>query len=125
MPASLPFVHTLVAMKSDLVRPDLAAIWPIKPSAVPYIGEESITLPPRLTKSVMTSVMSFTFGDLKGTSNVTALPSPIIGSFSPVDGMARIRGDPSAAKMRDDPIGRHTLTVVAPINFTARRRVII
>jgi hypothetical protein len=73
----------------------------------------------------MTSVMSLTFGEFERTSNVTALPSPITGSFSPVDGMARLNGDPSAAKMRDDPIGRHTLAVVAPINFTARRRVII
>jgi hypothetical protein len=39
--------------------------------------------------------------------------------------MARIIGDPSAAKMLDDPIGKHTLAVVAPINLTARRRVII
>jgi hypothetical protein len=70
--------------------------------------------------------MSLVFGELEGTSNVTALPSPITGSFSPVDGMARIKGDPSAAKRRDDdPIGRHTLAVVAPINLTARRRVII
>jgi len=67
-----------------------------------------------LTKRVMTSVMSLTFGEFERTSNVTALPSPITGSFSPVDGMARLNGDPSAAKMRDDPTGRHTLAVVAP-----------
>src|SRR5205814_10502798 len=90
-------------------------------SAFPYIGEESITFPPPLTKRVMTSVMSFIFGELEGTSNVTALPSPITGSFSPVDGMARLKGDPSAAKMRDDPTGRHTLAVVAPINFKIGR----
>ena len=61
------------------------------------------------------------------TSKVTALPSPITGSFSPVDGIARSirRDDSSAATRRDVPIGNNAPTAVAPINFAARRREIV
>ena len=53
MPASRPRVHTFVAMKARDARP-AASRSPTMPSARPYIGELSMTLPPEANKASST-----------------------------------------------------------------------
>src|SRR6266496_1722944 len=57
----------------------------------PYIGDESITLPPASTKLRMTSVHASRATGSSPTLNVIQLPRPTTGSVSPVDGIGRVR----------------------------------
>ena len=119
-PASLPFVQTLVAIKSESSKCNCAASSPTTPSARPYIGEESTTRPPCLTRSESTSPSCGLFAGVRSTSNTLHVPSPITGNFSPDDGIVRVImiDDWLAARA---PIGKSNPAVVPPISFTASR----
>src|SRR5882724_4691982 len=90
-PASRPLVHTLVARKRRSATPTWGARSPTTVSAVPYIGDESITRPPSSTKRRRTSASGARSAAAVPTSNVCQVPSPTVGTFSPLEGMARSR----------------------------------
>src|SRR5436190_3145776 len=125
IPASLPAVQTLVAIKSESRKCNLAASSPMTPSAGPYIGEESITRPPRLTNRDITSSSCLLFSGVRLTSNTFQVPSPMTGSFSPEEGIARasILDDWVAACARNVGICNSTPAAPAPISLDASRRV--
>src|SRR4030095_14078469 len=95
-PASRPLVHTLVAKNSVSVTPRSAARSPATDSAVPYIGEESITRPPSSTNRCTSVLRGARSGGAGPTSNVRQVPRPTAGIASPLDGMGRVRIDEAA-----------------------------
>src|SRR5688572_30919981 len=95
MPASRPLVQTLVAMKSLSRRPSSAASSPTTLSARPYIGEESTMRPPSSTNRCSTW-RSGARAAPAATSKVCQVPSPITGTVSLDDGIARRIGRPRA-----------------------------
>src|SRR6266536_128560 len=93
VPFSLPRVQTFVATKSPPVGrtrpvaslsriPSVAVRSPITSSAWPYMGDESITRPPSLTKSERTSSSCRRVSDVRSTSKVCHVPRPITGKPS-------------------------------------------
>jgi hypothetical protein len=88
----------------------------------PYIGEQSIIRPPPRKKARMTAAHPSRSSASSPTLNVIQLPSPTTGSFSPVDGIALVRGtDGSGAASADT--GRSTAAAtLAAIAPTAARR---
>ncbi|HLW35796.1 MAG TPA: hypothetical protein VKS98_09070 [Chthoniobacterales bacterium] len=60
---------------------------------------------------------------MRSTSKTFQVPSPITGSFSPVDGIARVSIVEESARV--DPAGKRRPAVAAPINLVASRRVML
>src|SRR5256886_15865678 len=89
MPACLPLVQTLVATKSLAFTRSSSASWPDTDSAEPYIGELSITRPPRSTSAFSASRACAFAAVPPATSNACHVPSPTAGIVSPVFGMGR------------------------------------
>src|SRR6266513_302388 len=89
MPACLPLVQTLVATKSLAFTRSSSASWPDTDSAEPYIGELSITRPPRSTSAFSASRACAVSAASPATSNACHVPSPTAGIVSPVFGMGR------------------------------------
>ena len=89
IPASRPVVHTFVARKSESWSLNLVAISPTTFSASPYMGDESTSVPPSLTKLRNTSSSGARSAAAEPALKTRAVPSPIAGSFSPEEGMAR------------------------------------
>ena len=71
--------------------------YPITSCEEPYIGEESIRRPPSWKKARMTSAHESRPAASSPTLNVIQLPSPMSGSFSPVEGIGRVRSGPGWA----------------------------
>src|SRR5262252_4980420 len=95
---------------------------PITSSARPYIGDESIVRPPSFTNSDKTSSSCLRISALRSTSNALHVPRPITGSFSPEEGMMRVRiADVSPFAWRMS--GKSIMAAVPPITFPASRRV--
>ena len=90
MPRSRPEVQTFVAMNSFDRRPSLSTTSPMTSSARPYIGDESITQPPRATNSLSSSSSGRRSAGEFPTSKVCHVPSPMTGSASSVDEIARL-----------------------------------
>src|ERR671925_458985 len=87
MPASRPLVQTLVARNSCLCTLNSAARSPATVSDLPYIGDESMTLPPERTNSRNTSLIG-SRADFPGpTSKVCHVPRPTTGKDSAVFGI--------------------------------------
>src|SRR5688572_14606953 len=87
MPSSRPLVQTLVAMKSFSRRPRSATRSPATDSALPYIGEESISLPPALENAATTSRNGARAAASLPASNTCQVPRPMAGRSSPVEGI--------------------------------------
>ena len=88
MPLSRPEVQTFVAMKR-LDRID-AVRSPATSSERPYIGEESMTLPPAETNSRRTSTRGARADGDEPVSNVCQVPRPMTGIGSPEEGTRRV-----------------------------------
>src|SRR5437867_9177935 len=111
------------------LRPSFVVSSPITSSARPYMGEESISRPPRSLnrRSTSASCAACRWSAVrKSTSNVFQVPSPITGNCSLEDGIARVSidNDSVAPNKRDAPIGKSSAPELAPINLAALRRVI-
>jgi hypothetical protein len=63
---------------------------PTTDSELPYIGDESITFPPRFTNSRNTSSSGARSEAERPTSNVCQVPRPMTGRSSPEEGMRRV-----------------------------------
>src|SRR5439155_19231787 len=85
----VPLVQTLVATKSLAFTRSSSASWPDTDSAEPYIGELSITRPPRSTSAFSASRACAVSAASPATSNACHVPSPTAGIVSPVFGMGR------------------------------------
>src|ERR1051325_686646 len=85
MPWSRPLVHTFVARNACGT---CSRASPTRSSALPYIGDESMTLPPAAANGCSTAASCGT--DVRGTSNVCHVPRPMRGSGSLVLGMGRV-----------------------------------
>jgi hypothetical protein len=90
MPASRPWVQTLVARKALSRVPAAASRSPTTPSDLPYIGELSITEPPASNSTFSTSARGCRSAGAGPTSKVCQVPQPITPSGSPLDVMARV-----------------------------------
>ena len=64
---------------------------PTTVSELPYIGDESMTFPPRATNVFSTSSSGARAAGLASTSKVCQVPRPITGIASPDDGIRRVR----------------------------------
>src|SRR4030095_15620469 len=122
IPLSSPRVQTFVARKILSWIPSAVVNSPITSSARPYIGDVSITRPPSFTKSERTSPSCLRLSDVRSTSNACQVPRPVTGSFSPLEGIARVNIAGDSARLL--PIGKRNPAPVAPINLVASRRVI-
>src|SRR6266478_9432362 len=103
-PSSLPLVQTLLARNARFFSPRSSSTSPTVVSERPYIGEESITLPPA-SNSVRTTWTSAARSEV---SKVRQVPIPITGSSSPLRGMGRVRmpagtGPPTASAAAETP----------------------
>src|ERR671918_106030 len=87
MPASRPVVQTLVARNSRLCTPNSAARSPTTLSDLPYIGDESTTLPPKRTNSRKTSLSGSREDFPEPTSKVCQVPRPMADNDSSVFGI--------------------------------------
>src|SRR5437867_11946694 len=111
------------------LRPSFVVSSPITSSARPYMGEESISRPPRSLnrRSTSASCAACRWSAVrKSTSNVFQVPSPITGNCSLEDGIARVSiiGDSPPACACAVAIGKSNPAVVPPITRVASRRVI-
>ena len=99
MPASRPWVQTLVARNALSRVPAAASRSPTTPSDWPYIGELSITEPPASNSTFSTSARGARSAADGPTSKVCQVPQPTTGSASPVEGILRVcmRGPVCAA----------------------------
>src|ERR1044071_6995393 len=127
IPFPLPRVQTFVARNNLSWMPTAVVNSPITSSACPYIGDVSITRPPSFTKSERTSPSCLRLSPVRSTSNACQVPRPITGSFSPVEGIARvsIASDSAVACPRNASTGKSKPPAVAPISRAASRLVII
>src|SRR5688572_4653828 len=105
MPAWRPLVQTLVAIKSLPSSFNSVARSPTTLSDRPYMGEESITVPPNRTNSRKTSRKGARSDCADPTSKVCQVPRPMTGSDSPVReiGLVNIGLDEVAAPMAAPP----------------------
>ena len=86
-PASLPLVQTLVARNALAWAFDSASRSPTTCSDEPYMGEESIVLPPASNRTRRTSLNGLRAAASAPTSKVCQVPRPTIGNSSPVFGI--------------------------------------
>jgi len=98
-PAARPLVHTLVAAKAVVERPLSASRSPTTPSARPYIGLESISVPPPAKNACSTSRRRARSTAPLPMSKVSQVPMPTTGRRCPEDGMARVSGSSACARM--------------------------
>src|SRR6516164_7816744 len=101
-PNALNTVHTLVAENN---RPFLLTClrqYPITASEEPYMGEESIRVPPRSKNVCTTRAQSERCLSSLPTLKVSHVPRPMAGIFSPVEGIARVRMGPVAARLLEN-----------------------
>ena len=77
----------MVAANSGRLAPTCARQWPITSSEVPYIGEESITAPPRLKNSRSTWTRTARASGSSPTLKVIHEPMPMTGTSSPLAGI--------------------------------------
>ena len=126
IPGCWPRVQTFVARKTESRTPSLATKSPITSSERPYMGDESITRAPSFTNAERVSSSCLIATDAGSMSNVCQVPSPITGSFSPNDGIARISiaDDLLFVCARTALNGNKSPAVVPPIKRAASRRVI-
>src|SRR5688572_19895418 len=105
MPPCRPLVQTFVATKSLPSSFSSVARSPTTFSDRPYMGEESITVPPNRTNSRNTSRKGARSDCADPTSKVCQVPSPMTGSDSPVReiGLVNIGLDEVAAPMAAPP----------------------
>ena len=83
-------VQILLAPNSDPPDgPTRARAWPSIASAAPYIGEESITPPPRSKNARSTSTRRSVPEEPGSRSNVIQVPMPMRGTRIPLDGIVR------------------------------------
>ena len=118
IPCSLPSVHTFVAANTAGGRICRSSS-PTTSSAAPYIGDESMSVPPRSKNAFRTGASASRSGPGPA-SNVREVPSPTTGSSSPVEGIRFLIG------VRDaDRAGVGTIDAAAaiPSPATKRRRV--
>ena len=95
-PACRPDVHTFVATKRLSCSRSRTDNSPNTSSDRPYIGEESTSRPPNPANAASTSSSGARSASAAPTSNVCHVPSPITGTASPDDGIARVRIFPAA-----------------------------
>src|SRR5882762_5833009 len=123
MPSSLPLVQTLLARNARFFSPRSSNTSPTVVSERPYIGEESITLPPA-SNSVRTTWTSAARSEV---SKVRQVPIPITGSCSPVLGMGRVRmpaadtGPPTTSAAPETPACSSCLRESIIATFSPRR----
>src|SRR5262245_15854080 len=120
MPRSRPVIHTLVATNSVSSTPRSAVRSPTTDSAVPYIGDESITRPPRATKRSSTLLRGARSAAESPTSKVRHVPRPTAGIASPLRGMRRS----SRRACAPARVGAAGPAAAAAISASAVRRVI-
>ena len=89
MPASRPSAHTFVAANTTPAARASRRRSPVTCSARPYIGEESITIPPPSMNAATTAASGARAAASSPTSNVREVPIPITGNCSPLDGIGR------------------------------------
>src|SRR5437867_5460741 len=87
MPASRPLVQTLVARNRCSRTPSSATRSPTTLSDLPYMGDESMTLPPKRTNSRNTSLSGSREDCPAPTSKVCQVPRPTASKDSPVFGI--------------------------------------
>ena len=97
-PVSASGVHTLVALNIQSCRASLSRAYPITSSEDPYIGDESITVPPASKKAFRTRVRASRSRVLPPTLNVIQDPMPITGTWRLDFGIVRRIGTPPAAR---------------------------
>src|SRR6266498_2108635 len=85
----------------------------------PYIGEESIRRPPSRKKAPMTAAHSSRSSGSSPTLNVTQLPRPITGTFSPLDGIGLVTG---VARASAESGRSMTAAALAATTWIAARR---
>src|SRR5262249_428113 len=83
-PASRPLVQTFVARNNCFCTPSSTARSPTTLSELPYIGEESMTLPCKRTKSPNTALSGSRPDCPLPTSKVYHVPTAVTGNYSPV-----------------------------------------
>jgi hypothetical protein len=85
------------------------------------MGEESTSVPPRSKKACMTWARAARSLSSLPTLKVIQVPRPIIGIFSPVEGMARVMTGPAGAAWLSENAGMVAAAPSEPMNV---RRVI-
>ncbi len=83
-------IQTLSAEKSAFGRPSLPRPYPMTSCEEPYMGEESIILPPSAKNVRMTSAQASRAATSSPTLKVIQLPRPTSGRCAPLEGIARV-----------------------------------
>src|ERR1700741_1992101 len=90
MPSCLPVVHTLVATNVSPCCGRIASRSPTTSSALPYMGEESITRPPAPNNSSSTLPRWPWAAASRPTSKPSHVPHPMTGKGCDVEGTRRV-----------------------------------
>ena len=128
-------VQILLAPKSaPSGRGARSSAWPSIASAAPYIGDESITPPPRAKNARSTSTRRSVPGAPGARSNVIHVPMPMRGTDAPLDGIVRyalaggapgggLGGLGSAPSARGAPVAPARAAPTSPRRNSRRERV--